>query len=83
MQTINLTNLEKSDIKYNIITFPDGEKHLKLDTINRKDSVGVICRIICSDDLFILMQLSDILNRQEVYVQTLNVNYLMGMRCDR
>lgn len=83
MQTINLTDLEKSDLKYNIITFPDGEKHLKLATINRKDSVEVICRITCSDDLFILMQLSDILNRQEVNVESLNIRYLMGMRCDR
>lgn len=79
MNHINLITKEGCQV----ITFPDGEKHLKLEHIDRKEPVVITCRITNSDDLFILMQLSDILNRQEVHVQTLNINYLMGMRCDR
>lgn len=79
MNHINLITKEGCQV----ITFPDGEKHLKLEHIDRKEPVVITCRITSSDDLFILMQLSDILNRQEVHVQTLNINYLMSMRCDR
>lgn len=79
MNHINLITKEGCQV----ITFPDGEKHLKLEHIDRKEPVVISCRITSSDDLFILMQLSDILNRQEVHVQTLNINYLMSMRCDR
>lgn len=79
-KTINLT--QPSD-DYKVITFPDGEKHLELAPLNRKESVNVICRITNSDDLFILMQLADILKRQCVEVETLYISYLMGMRCDR
>ena len=79
MQTIDLTK----GIGYSVLDFPDGEKHLVLKELNRKESVKVTCRISNSDDLFLLMQLADILNRQEVCVEKLSILYLMGMRCDR
>ena len=83
MQIINLINKDKSDIVYDIINFSDGEKHIKFITeINRKDSVKVICRITSMDELFILMQVGDILNRMEVE-WALVITYLMGMRMDR
>ena len=83
MQIINLINKDKGDIVYDIINFSDGEKHLKFITeINRKDSVKVICRITSMDELFILMQVGDILNRMEVE-WALVITYLMGMRMDR
>lgn len=68
---------------YKIISYPDGEKHLKIDDLDLKKEVRIECRITNSDDLFILMQLSDILNRLEVKVHLLKIWYLMGMRCDR
>lgn len=68
---------------YQVITFPDGEKHLKIEKLDLKDDVEIICRIRNSDDLFILMQLSDILNRQCVKVYKVHITYLMSMRCDR
>lgn len=68
---------------YKVITFPDGEKHLKVDELNPKESVEITCRITNSDDLFLLMQLSDIVQRKELVVSRLNITYLMGMRCDR
>ena len=83
MQIINLINKGKGDIVYDIINFSDGEKHIKFITeINRKDSVKVICRITSMDELFILMQVGDILNRMEVE-WALVITYLMGMRMDR
>lgn len=83
MQIINLINKDKGDIVYDIINFSDGEKHIKFITeINRKDSAKVICRITSMDELFILMQVGDILNRMEVE-WALVITYLMGMRMDR
>lgn len=80
MQIIDLT---KPGDNYKVITFPDGEVHLELAPLNRKELVGVICRITNGNDLFILMQLADILKRQCVEVAYLRILYLMGMRCDR
>lgn len=68
---------------YEVINFPDGEKHLRIQELNRKDTVAIRCRIKSSDDLFLLMQLSDILNRQCVEVKEIEIFYLMSMRCDR
>lgn len=79
MQTIDFIK----GIGYEIISFPDGEKHLKINKLNRKDSVEIVCRICNSDDLFLLMQLSEILNRQCVTVEQITIPYLMTMRCDR
>lgn len=82
MQILNLVNRGKSDIIYTITKFPDGEPHIVLKDINRKDEVFVICRITNSDELFILMQVGDILNRQGI-VFYLKIYYLMSMRMDR
>lgn len=82
MKVLNLIRPEKSDIKFKIITFPDGEPHIKLKGINRKDKVIVVCRITSPKDLFILLQIGDILNRHEVTF-ALHIYYLMSMRMDR
>lgn len=68
---------------YEVITFPDGEKHLRINELDRKDTVAIRCRIKSSDDLFLMMQLSDILNRQCVTIENIEIFYLMSMRCDR
>ena len=82
MKKINLINLDKSDIKYELITFPDGEPHIKLDEIDRKDEYEVICRITNPNELFVLMQVADILDRQAVRWE-LYITYLMSQRMDR
>lgn len=82
MQILNLVRPEKSDIKFEIITFPDGEPHIKLEGIDRKDKVIVVCRITSPEDLFILLQIGDILNRHEVSFG-IHIYYLMSMRMDR
>lgn len=54
-----------------------------INDLNRKEPIEVLCRIKNSDNLFLLMQLKDILDRQWVKIECLNIKYLMGMRMDR
>ena len=82
MQILNFIKPEQSDIKYHIIHFPDGEPHIVLEEINRKESVMVICRISNPTDLFIATQIGSILNRQGV-PYSFDIKYLMSMRMDR
>lgn len=82
MQTLNLVNLEKSDIKYTISRFPDGEIQITLSEFSHKDEVNVRCRITSAEDLFILMQVADVLIRHGMYF-SISIYYLMGMRMDR
>ena len=81
-QILNLTNVEDSDIKYTISRFPDGETQIILGELNYKDSVNVKCRINSPEDLFILMQVSDILVRHGIRFNIF-IYYLMGMRIDK
>lgn len=82
MQVLNLVRPKESDIKYEIIQFPDGEPHIVLNGIDRKDDLTVVCRVCNPTDLFILMQVGDILNRQGILFG-LDIVYLMSMRMDR
>lgn len=82
MQILNLTNVEKSDIKYSISSFPDGEIQITLGEFSHKDEVRVVCRITSANDLFLLMQVNDILTRHGVEWD-MRIMYLMGARMDR
>lgn len=81
---LNLAHIEKSDIKYNIFRFPDGEPQIEIlsPLCNLKDDIIVKCRICNPEDLFILMQAMDILDRNECCI-SLEIYYLMGARMDR
>ena len=82
MQQLNLVHLEDSDIKYSISRFPDGEVQISLEEFSHKEQVLVKCRVTNAEDLFILMQVLDILDRHEVLYK-INIYYLMSMRMDR
>ena len=82
MQTLNLANVDKSDIKYSISHFPDGEVQITLGEFSRKDEIEVKCRITSAEELFILMQVADILRRHGMRF-SISIYYLMGMRMDR
>lgn len=82
MQILNLANPEKSNIKYSISHFPDGEVQITLGEFSRKDSIEVKCRITNAEELFILCQVNDILTRHAV-PWNLHIYYLMSMRMDR
>lgn len=81
---LNLVHLEKSDISYKIFHFPDGEPQIEIltDLCNLKEDITLHCRICNPEDLFILMQTMDILNRHEIVVDIF-IYYLMGSRMDR
>lgn len=79
MQTINFITGEG----YKIDHFPDGERHLVIKDLNRKEKLRVVCRIRCWEELAELMQLRDILERQWMVIDILEIKYLMGMRMDR
>ena len=81
---LNLIRPEESNIRYKIIKFPDGEPHLVFEEeLDRKDPINITCRICNSTDLFILMQIGDILQRHEITIRTLDIKYLMSSRIDR
>lgn len=82
MQILNLVNLEKSDIKYTLSRFPDGEVQISLGDFSHKDQICVKCRITNAEKLFIVTQVLDILDRHDVYYDV-DIFYLMGMRMDR
>lgn len=82
MLKINLINLEASDVKYRSVSFPDGEPHITLDPFNRKESFQVITRICNPNDLYLLLQVGDILNRAGVEWELI-ITYCMSMRMDR
>lgn len=83
MKYIDLISLEDSNVKYRIDRFPDGEVQFVLtDELNRKEEYTVICRVTNAEELFILLQVGDVLDRQAV-IWYLDIRYLMGMRMDR
>ena len=83
MKDINLIYPEKSDVKYRIDRFPDGEVQFVItEELDRKEEYLVVCRITNAEDLFLLLQIGDILDRQAV-VWSIYIRYLMGMRMDR
>ena len=82
MQQLNLVHLGDSDIKYSISRFPDGEVQISLGDFSHKDQICVKCRITNAEELFIVTQVFDILDRHDVCYDV-DIFYLMGMRMDR
>lgn len=83
MKRIDLNYPDKSHVKYRIDRFPDGEVQFVLtEELNRKEEYEVITRITNAEELFILLQVGDILDRQGV-LWSLHIRYLMSMRMDR
>lgn len=83
MKVLNLVHKEESDISYNIFKFPDGEIQITLGEFSHKeDYIDVKCRITNAEELFVVCQVCDILDRHAVNY-TLSIYYLMSMRMDR
>jgi|GEM_PF-3206805 len=82
MKNINLAHSENSDISYRINTYPDGEIKVELSEIDHKESYKVITRVNNAGDLFLLMQINDVLTRNEVEWE-LDILYLFTGRNDR
>lgn len=82
MKTLNLVYPEKSEIEYTLTTFPDGEPHIVLNTLDVKEDVYIKCRVRNPNELYILLQVLEILNRNGIY-PIVKIGYLMSMRMDR
>lgn len=83
-QLLNLINSDKSDIKWRISRYPDGQIHLELlDDIDRKNDLRIMCRLRNSDELFLLAQLGNILQQIQVIPEILDIKYLLAARTDR
>lgn len=84
-KTLNLVDLSKSDFKYSIYNYPDSEKHIVLHGTdwNKYKSINVVTRIASMDDLFVLLQVNQILQHENVTINILTILYLLGARCDR
>ena len=82
-QIIDLVHKENSTVDYEVITFPDGQIHFKMDnTINHKYPVTVKCRIRNGNELFLLLQVLDVLNRHGMK-PVVHIYYLLAARMDR
>lgn len=84
MKTINLARQDYSGINYKIHHFPDGQVQLEITEClcNFKDDLRVITRLNNGNDLFLLLQLDDILKRNGIRYE-LFILYLVAGRCDR
>lgn len=81
---LNLIHEEKSDIKYKIDRFPDGEPTFEIlsDLGQHVDDVEILTRIAGVTDVFILLLVCDILDRWEIKY-SIEITYLMTQRMDR
>lgn len=82
MKLLDLVNKKQSNIDYFIFKFPDGEVQITLGEFSHKEEIMILCRITNAEELFILMQVCDILKRHGVCFG-IHIFYLMSMRMDR
>lgn len=84
MQVLDFIKSEMGTLEYEVINFPDGQKHLRIKSeIDRKDcDVRIRCRIRDAEELFLLVQALDVLNRH-VLKPNVFIYYLMGAHMDR
>jgi len=99
MKTLNLVDLEKSDIKYKISKFPDGQQNIVLIGINEfkngypnlsliKDSVQIKSRLNTFKDLELIICAVACIREIDVQNDTITeihlyTPYIMGARSDR
>lgn len=84
IKLLNLINQNESEVKYHIDRYPDGQIQLVLDNLDdNKCELVIMTRLRSSDDLFLLMQLSDIVSRRGLKVDQLIITYLLAARTDR
>jgi len=84
---IDLTDSSKLSLKYEILKFPDGHKHIKLDQphyLLSSEDLTIKTRIKNYDDIFILKQLVSIIRsvNPSINIQ-LHIFYLLASRYDR
>ena len=83
MLTIDLIHKENSQVEFDLFKFPDGEPHFKfINELDHKEEYLIKCRITSPEDLYVVLQVCDILTRYAV-IYSIDIYYLMSMRMDR
>ena len=83
MKILNLANPNKSEIKFRVNYFYDEVSlYIESELDHKIDFIKIYARINNANDLFLLTQACDILNRHGL-VYDLYITYLMSMRMDR
>ncbi len=88
MNTIHLIDPKRSVVGYQILTFPDGQPHIKLvpDTmaaLSRNEPLHIVSRITDTTSLLIILLANDVLKREGFFSIHLHITYLLGARMDR
>ncbi len=88
MNTLNLLYPEQSDIAFKVLTFSDGQPHLKLDvasveSLERAAPIRILCRLAMPADLLLALYAQNALAHLEFEHIELHVSYLMAARMDR
>ncbi len=86
MNTINLIDAAASGIRYELLTFPDGQPHIKIDTttIDTADErCTIYTRISNPADLLLVLLAKDVLYTAGLRRFSLYISYLMAARMDR
>jgi ribose-phosphate pyrophosphokinase len=82
MKTLNLVDIDKSDIKYQIIKYPDGQKDIVIFPINFKE-IQIKSRLNNAEDLLMIVCATKALRNLKVKEIHLYTPYIMGLRSDR
>lgn len=92
MKTLNLTNIESSDIKFEVSRFPDGQKQVKIikpidifhtDSFNIKYPIQIKARLNNFKDLELIICATKSLRELGVKYIHLYTPYFLGSRSDR
>lgn len=82
--TLNLFNLEDSEIKYQIYSYPDGQHNVKIEKLKYQlDSVLIKTRLTSWKDLEILVATTQSLKELKIRNIRLYISYFLGARSDR
>jgi ribose-phosphate pyrophosphokinase len=86
MNVLNLVDVNRSDLAYTRMVFPDGQPHLKIETSNLplvSETILIVSRISNANDLVLVVLAKDALDYLGFERVELNITYLMAARMDR
>jgi ribose-phosphate pyrophosphokinase len=88
MKTLNLVDLDKSDIKYKTIPYPDGQRDIVIDksTLYQYEfgtPIEIKSRLNNAEDLLMIVCATKALRNLKVKDIHLYTTYIMGLRSDR
>lgn len=83
MKSLNLSDLSKSDVKYTISRFPDGQQDIVIDKYVDTKSIQIQSRFNSFKDLELIIAANKALRRMGYNKISLYIPYILGARSDR